>query len=75
MLVFDLLVANSLSVQTKVSKVVGGGSHWQNGNWALELKSYTWIDDIWSHNFHNAVKSRAFEKNVIYLQHQDHHNM
>ncbi|CDH59531.1 hypothetical protein RO3G_09976 [Lichtheimia corymbifera JMRC:FSU:9682] len=32
-------------------------------------------DDIWSHNFHNAVKSRAFEKNVIYLQHQDHHNI
>lgn len=33
------------------------------------------IDDIWSHNFHNAVKSRVFQKNVIYLQHQDRHNM
>lgn len=32
-------------------------------------------DDIWSHNFHNAVKSRVFEKDVIYLQHQDRHNM
>ncbi|KAI8368281.1 uncharacterized protein BYT42DRAFT_503737 [Radiomyces spectabilis] len=32
-------------------------------------------DDIWSHNFHNAIQSRVFEKNVIYLQHQDHHNI
>ncbi|KAI7876381.1 hypothetical protein K492DRAFT_151727 [Lichtheimia hyalospora FSU 10163] len=32
-------------------------------------------DDIWSHNFHNAIKSRAFQKNVIYLQHQDRHNI
>ncbi|KAI9263411.1 hypothetical protein BDA99DRAFT_510131 [Phascolomyces articulosus] len=32
-------------------------------------------DDIWSHNFLNAVKSRVFEKNVIYLQRQDHHNI
>lgn len=34
-----------------------------------------YLDDIWSHNFHNAIKSRAFQKNVIYLQHQDRHNM
>ncbi|ORZ24362.1 hypothetical protein BCR42DRAFT_402779 [Absidia repens] len=32
-------------------------------------------DDIWSHNFHNAVQSRVFEKGIIYLQHQDVHNM
>ncbi|KAI7900223.1 uncharacterized protein BX663DRAFT_439783 [Cokeromyces recurvatus] len=32
-------------------------------------------DDIWSHNFHNAIKSRVFKKDVIYLQHQDHHNI
>ncbi|KAI8148635.1 hypothetical protein BJV82DRAFT_270938 [Fennellomyces sp. T-0311] len=32
-------------------------------------------DDIWSHNFLNALKSRSFEKNVIYLQRQDHHNI
>ncbi|KAG0177887.1 hypothetical protein DFQ28_005224 [Apophysomyces sp. BC1034] len=32
-------------------------------------------DDIWSHNFHNAIKSRVFQKNVIYLQHQDPHNI
>ncbi|KAG0183391.1 hypothetical protein DFQ29_005767 [Apophysomyces sp. BC1021] len=32
-------------------------------------------DDIWSHNFHKAVKSRVFKKNFIYLQHQDHHNI
>ncbi|GAA5816283.1 hypothetical protein MFLAVUS_009809 [Mucor flavus] len=32
-------------------------------------------DDIWSHNFHNAIKSRVFEKGVIYVQHQDHHNI
>ncbi|KAI9318233.1 hypothetical protein BX666DRAFT_1936370 [Dichotomocladium elegans] len=32
-------------------------------------------DDIWSHNFHNAIKSHAFEENIIYLQHQDRHNI
>ncbi|KAG2220327.1 hypothetical protein INT45_004012 [Circinella minor] len=32
-------------------------------------------DDIWSHNFLNAVKSRVFKKNVIYLQRQDQHNI
>ncbi|KAI7853951.1 hypothetical protein BDC45DRAFT_441271 [Circinella umbellata] len=32
-------------------------------------------DDIWSHNFHNAIKSRAFKKDIIYLQHQDRHNI
>ncbi|KAI8143218.1 hypothetical protein BJV82DRAFT_515177 [Fennellomyces sp. T-0311] len=32
-------------------------------------------DDIWSHNFHNAIKSHAFRKDVIYLQHQDRHNI
>ncbi|CAO3625119.1 unnamed protein product [Mucor fragilis] len=32
-------------------------------------------DDIWSHNFHNAIKSRVFQKGVIYVQHQDHHNI
>ncbi|KAI8328901.1 hypothetical protein BC941DRAFT_363371 [Chlamydoabsidia padenii] len=32
-------------------------------------------DDIWSHNFHNAIQSHAFEKGVIYLQHQDAHNI
>ncbi|KAI9273033.1 hypothetical protein BDA99DRAFT_499848 [Phascolomyces articulosus] len=32
-------------------------------------------DDIWSHNFHNAIKSRAFKENIIYLQHQDRHNI
>ncbi|CAO3576821.1 unnamed protein product [Absidia cylindrospora] len=32
-------------------------------------------DDIWSDNFHNAIKSRAFEKNVIYLQFQHPHNI
>ncbi|KAI9475726.1 MAG: hypothetical protein EXX96DRAFT_574395 [Benjaminiella poitrasii] len=32
-------------------------------------------DDIWSHNFHNAIQSRVFQKGVIYLQHQDHHNI
>ena len=35
----------------------------------------TLIDDIWSHNFHNAVISRVFKKGYIYLQHQDPHNM
>lgn len=33
------------------------------------------LDDIWSHNFHNAIMSRVFKKGVIYVQHQDHHNM
>lgn len=47
--------------------------HWKNGSGVGAKKLH--LDDIWSHNFHNAVKSRAFEKNVIYLQHQDHHNM
>ncbi|CAO3599688.1 unnamed protein product [Absidia cylindrospora] len=32
-------------------------------------------DDIWSHNFHNAIQSRVFEKGIIYLQHQDVHNI
>ncbi|ORX58810.1 hypothetical protein DM01DRAFT_1333432 [Hesseltinella vesiculosa] len=32
-------------------------------------------DDIWSHNFHNAIKSRVFKKNVIYLQYQAPHNI
>ncbi|KAI9357115.1 hypothetical protein BD770DRAFT_322350 [Pilaira anomala] len=32
-------------------------------------------DDIWSHNFHNAIKSRVFKKDIIYVQHQDHHNI
>ncbi|KAI9488275.1 hypothetical protein BDB00DRAFT_772861 [Zychaea mexicana] len=32
-------------------------------------------DDIWSHNFHNAIKSRAFKKDIIYLQRQDRHNI
>ncbi|KAI8362617.1 hypothetical protein BD560DRAFT_404338 [Blakeslea trispora] len=32
-------------------------------------------DDIWSHNFHNAIVSRVFKKGYIYLQHQDHHNI
>ncbi|KAI8639086.1 hypothetical protein BD408DRAFT_350644 [Parasitella parasitica] len=32
-------------------------------------------DDIWSHNFHNAIKSRVFQKDTIYVQHQDHHNI
>ncbi|RUS13839.1 hypothetical protein BC937DRAFT_94702, partial [Endogone sp. FLAS-F59071] len=32
-------------------------------------------DDIWSHLFFNAVKSRSFENGTIYLQHQDYHNM
>ncbi|KAI7890816.1 uncharacterized protein EV154DRAFT_421350 [Mucor mucedo] len=32
-------------------------------------------DDIWSHNFHNAVMSRVFEKGVIYVQHQSPHNI
>ncbi|KAI8090306.1 uncharacterized protein B0P05DRAFT_464027 [Gilbertella persicaria] len=32
-------------------------------------------DDIWSHNFHNAIISRVFKKGYIYLQHQDHHNI
>ncbi|RUP50301.1 hypothetical protein BC936DRAFT_139706 [Jimgerdemannia flammicorona] len=30
-------------------------------------------DDIWSPMFHNAVKSHAFKKDTIYLQHQDVH--
>ncbi|KAI8374126.1 uncharacterized protein BYT42DRAFT_575226 [Radiomyces spectabilis] len=32
-------------------------------------------DDIWSHNFHNAIKSRVFQKGIIYLQFQDRHNI
>lgn len=28
------------------------------------------IDSIWSHNFINAIKSKAFEKDTIYLQAQ-----
>ncbi|ORY93269.1 hypothetical protein BCR43DRAFT_371244 [Syncephalastrum racemosum] len=40
-----------------------------------EFVACTNQDDIWSHNFHNAVKSRAFQKGVIYLQHQDRHNI
>ncbi|KAG1119759.1 hypothetical protein G6F42_012901 [Rhizopus arrhizus] len=32
-------------------------------------------DDIWSHNFINAVKSRVFEKDTIYVQYQSAHNM
>ncbi|KAH8553404.1 hypothetical protein BGW37DRAFT_485590 [Umbelopsis sp. PMI_123] len=32
-------------------------------------------DDIWSINFHNAIKSHFFRKGVIYLQHQDRHNI
>jgi hypothetical protein len=33
------------------------------------------LDDIWSHNFINAVKSRVFEKDTIYVQYQSAHNM
>ncbi|KAI9308153.1 hypothetical protein BJ944DRAFT_260791 [Cunninghamella echinulata] len=32
-------------------------------------------DDIWSDNFHNAIKSKVFKKNVIYLQYQAPHNI
>ncbi|ORZ11948.1 hypothetical protein BCR42DRAFT_420939 [Absidia repens] len=32
-------------------------------------------DDIWSHNFYNAIRSKVFKKNVIYLQYQDPHNI
>ncbi|KAK4520475.1 uncharacterized protein ATC70_007987 [Mucor velutinosus] len=32
-------------------------------------------DDIWSHNFINAVKSRVFEKDTIYVQYQSAHNI
>ncbi|KAI8329206.1 hypothetical protein BC941DRAFT_443320 [Chlamydoabsidia padenii] len=32
-------------------------------------------DDIWSHNFHNAIMSKVFKKNVIYLQYQAQHNI
>lgn len=39
------------------------------------LYPFDFVDDIWSHNFHNAIQSHSFEKGVIYLQHQDAHNM
>ncbi|KAI8976164.1 hypothetical protein BDB01DRAFT_803495 [Pilobolus umbonatus] len=32
-------------------------------------------DDIWSHNFINAVQSKVFKKDVIYIQHQAAHNI
>ncbi|KAI7896532.1 uncharacterized protein EV154DRAFT_455698 [Mucor mucedo] len=32
-------------------------------------------DDIWSHNFMNAVKSKVFEKDTIYTQFQSPHNI
>jgi len=32
-------------------------------------------DDIWSVNFHNAIKSHFFREGVIYLQYQDRHNI
>ncbi|CAO3673366.1 unnamed protein product [Rhizopus stolonifer] len=32
-------------------------------------------DDIWSHNFINAVKSRVFGKDTIYVQFQSRHNI
>jgi hypothetical protein len=52
-------------------------THWIGANdlFTNELGQTFSLDDIWSHNFHNAIKSRAFKKNVIYLQYQDPHNM
>lgn len=39
------------------------------------MKSFYLIDDIWSHNFINAVRSRVFEKDIIYTQFQAAHNI
>lgn len=33
------------------------------------------IDDIWSHNFINAIQSKVFEKDTIYVQYQSRHDM
>jgi hypothetical protein len=35
----------------------------------------TTIDDIWSHNFINAIQSKVFEKDTIYVQYQSRHDM
>ncbi|GAA5810771.1 hypothetical protein MFLAVUS_004197 [Mucor flavus] len=32
-------------------------------------------DDIWSHNFINAIQSKVFKKDTIYTQFQDRHNI
>lgn len=67
--VFDLLEVNLWCAQTKVQKKK------KNENEKTKPVKTVSLDDIWSHNFHNAIMSRVFKKGVIYVQHQDHHNM
>lgn len=63
---FVLLEANMLFAQTKVGFAL----------WLFYTGLPTChLDDIWSHNFINAVKSRVFEKDTIYVQYQSAHNM